>query len=444
MKKRTIISLILTAGAMFGTYKLWHHASVLIFISLLILSFLLAYKITDYIADFKTLKQQSRIEIVFLVVFFILLFIPMSYINPAEKAKGENRYLAKWPSLMTEKGRLNYNIGKNVNEWFSDRFLGRRELIPIKTLLYCSLNKTCETKTGKLYKQYNIVTDSAYFGITSKSQYKDSDKFIYAENLQKFSDYCDKNNIKLYVLIVPRRSEFFDYKLFDTNVIESDKAEDVIEYIRENTNVKLVFPKSAMLEANKQTPVFYKTDHHWTKKGSYIGYYELMKEIKKDFPYVKILEEKSFTPYYDKRVKYWWNSKFSDGQGLEHLKLPKFINKKILDTDYLYYKNPESSKLQTDKFTNMEGLCGYDEEFYYPDGSNLRTMLIANSFGRNLVEFLPYSFKHTIRFYDNYRHLKFETYKPFITEYKPDIVVLNFSTIYMPVLLKMYDKNEEK
>ena len=49
---------------MFGTYKLWHHASVLIFISLLILSFLLAYKITDYIADFKTLKQQSRIEIV--------------------------------------------------------------------------------------------------------------------------------------------------------------------------------------------------------------------------------------------------------------------------------------------------------------------------------------------------------------------------------------------
>ncbi len=94
MKKRLIISVLLTIGAMFSTYNLWHHESTLIFISILVLSFLLAYKIMDYVAYFKVIKNNSRIDIVFLLIFFILLCIPASHISKAMKAKGENRYLA--------------------------------------------------------------------------------------------------------------------------------------------------------------------------------------------------------------------------------------------------------------------------------------------------------------------------------------------------------------
>ena len=54
--KKVIISI---AAAIAVTCNLWSNESVLIFISILILSFLLSYKLTDYIADFKTSKHYS-------------------------------------------------------------------------------------------------------------------------------------------------------------------------------------------------------------------------------------------------------------------------------------------------------------------------------------------------------------------------------------------------
>ena len=66
-----------------------------LFVIILILTFLLSYKLSDYVADFKSVKEKSRIEILFLTIFFIFLFIPMSNINQGDISKNENRTLAK-------------------------------------------------------------------------------------------------------------------------------------------------------------------------------------------------------------------------------------------------------------------------------------------------------------------------------------------------------------
>ena len=114
-----------------------------------------------------------------------------------------------------------------------------------------------------------------------------------------------------------------------------------------------------------------------------------------------------------------------------------------MDTPYLYYKNPNADKLETGKLTKFHDakVQSPDEEFYYPDGADLRVMIWANSFARNLVEFLPYSFKHTLRLYDNYRRFDIREYEPFIKEWKPDIIVLNFQTSYINNLLNLFEKN---
>ena len=94
MRKRTIISIMITLLVLYLTNKFWFiyetntfsHFEFEIFTIILVLTFLFTYKLTDYLADFKTLKYKSRIEIVFLSIFFILLFIPMSYINQDKKS----------------------------------------------------------------------------------------------------------------------------------------------------------------------------------------------------------------------------------------------------------------------------------------------------------------------------------------------------------------------
>ena len=254
----------------------------------------------------------------------------------------------------------------------------------------------------------------------------------------------------MYILIIPRKGDFFDFPIYNKKTIPPDEAEKVINYLNKNTRTNIIYPKEEMKEANKETPVFFKTDHHWTRKGGYVGYYELMKEIKKDFPNVPILEESTFGKYYDNRVSQCWNSKFHNGQTFNNLGLPKKYAKKILDTPYLYYKNPNKDKLQTDvKFAPIPeiGLVqsqNQDNQFYYPDGLDKKVMVLANSFAGQLVEFLPYSFKYTVRYYDNYRHMYFETYKDSIEAYKPDILIINMHTVYTDGLLNLYPNKFRK
>ncbi|MCR4881479.1 MAG: hypothetical protein K6A44_05965 [bacterium] len=443
MKKRALISIFLTIGAILATYNVWHHESVLIFISIMVLSFLFAYKITDYIADFKTVKNNSRIDIVLLLIFFILLCIPASHIQKAQKTKRENRYLAPKTSLIKQK-KLNLNFGTEFNNWFNDRFNLRSKMIALNTIINCTLNANyCGNKTVTFYKKGNLLyRNGYYFGLTKPQKNEQEILAAYASNLNTLQKFCDDNGIKLYFLVIPRQSDFFNYPLADKRNYEPDFAEEIVDYLKANTKTNIIYPKEALKIANKQTPVYFKTDHHWTKKGAYVGYNELMRQVKKDFPSVPILEESSLEKYYDNRVSEHWGKEFNNGQTFKQLGLPKSYAKKILDTPYLYYKNPYEEKLQIGgNFAPIPEIGKHDEQdnlFYCPDGLNKKVMIIGNSFAANLVEFLPYSFKYTARYYDNYRYMNFEVYEDVFKEYKPDILILNVTSLYIRALLNLY------
>ncbi len=420
------------------------HFDIFVLITLIILTFLISYKLSSYLADFKNIKNQSRIEIVFLTIFMVFLFIPMSHINDNEKSKTENRYLAKSTHLITESGTINYDFGKNYNEWFNDRFALRDVFIQTNNFINCLLNvNSYESGKFTFYKKYNLVITKSFWGMGSF--YKENKEEIYksyADNLIRLNNELKKQNIKLYLLAIPRQCDFFDYKYPDRAIIEHDEMEDILDYLKKNTDVKFVYPKQEMIEANKESPVYFKTDHHWSKKGAYIGYKSIIELIQKDYPSVPLLKEKDLSPYYKKEVQYWWNAEFTEGQALMQINIPKFIKKNILDTDYIYYKNPNKDKLMVGEFTKIRNTDSSDEEFYYPDGANLRVMLIQNSFGRNLVEFLPYSFKNTLRLYDNFRSMNMAEYEPIIKDFKPDIIIIGFQSAYTPKLLNIYKENK--
>lgn len=440
--KKGVISAILSITATIAIYFYLGNESPLIFISILVLSFLLLYKLADYIADFKITKHYSRIDIVFLIIFCIFLCIPASHISKDKKAKFENRYLAEKAVLIDHK-KLNLNYGKDFNAWFNDRFNMRYRMMKWNTIITCNLSEDyCKNGGVTLYKKGNLFYRSSYFGFPKIEGNKQEILDTYAGNVNKLQKYCDDNNIKLYILIVPRKAEFFDYPLADKRNYEPDPAEEIIEYLKTHTKTAIIYPKAEMKIANKETPVYFKTDHHWTKKGAYVGYYELMKAIKKDFPSVQILEESSLEKYYDNRVSEWWNREFNVGQTYKHLGLPKCYAKKILDTPYLYYKNPYRDKLQTDVKLASIPEIGYtstqDNQFYYPEGLDKKVMVIANSFAANLMEFLPYSFKYTVRYYDNHRYMNLKVYEDAFNKYKPDILVINFHTHYTKGLLNLY------
>lgn len=77
-----------------------------------VISFLVLWKIVNYISNFKTIKQASRLDIIFLTLFFIILFIPMSHISKKDISTQENRTLTKWRGLIKPNGEINFEFGK--------------------------------------------------------------------------------------------------------------------------------------------------------------------------------------------------------------------------------------------------------------------------------------------------------------------------------------------
>lgn len=416
----------------------------MIIISIVFLSILLLYKIVKYVIKLKKESNHSIADIIFAIIILCILFVPVSNIDNQKKSKLEKRMLAKAPVLV-KKHKLNLSYGKEFNAWFNDRFCGRKKAIVFNTLFVCVINQysckfggiTFDKKHNLLYRDYN------FWGMHPIQENKDNELRLYAKNLNKFQDYCDKNNIALYVLFVPRAADFFDFDMADKRKRESNPADEVIDYLNRNTKTPVIYPIEEMQEANKETPVYFKTDHHWTKKGAYVGYRVLIKEIQKDFHNVPLLEENTLDKYYDKRVSEWWNRELNFGQTWKQMKLPMFFAKHVLDVDYTYYKNPYKKNLKEvrSKYTEFK----HDVQLYYPYGAKQKILVIGDSFGCNLFEFLPYSFKNSIYLYNNPRGFKFKNYKNTIEGYRPNIIVFVFYTPNINKFADLYsNKQNEK
>ena len=92
----------------------------------------------------------------------------------------------------------------------------------------------------------------------------------YVENKDDFVFFIAPNKEIVYRRYVP------DYyaPLSDTS-----KAKELVIYIREHSDIKVVYPLEELEEAGRENPVFYKTDTHWNNLGGFIGVQELLEDL---------------------------------------------------------------------------------------------------------------------------------------------------------------------
>ena len=332
-------------------HKSEHHFSSLLFIIIAFLGYLLFLKLTSYLADFKNLKHQSRIDIIFLAVFFILLFIPMSDINQDEISQSENRFLAKWQPLITKEGNLNCNFGKDYEKWFNDRFGQRLNLIALNSIkLYTVI---IDNKSLLYIKNTNWLFHKGHILTNTHKHFERESVESTAAALNGLNDFCGRHNIKLYVLIVPFNSYVYSretgsYKTGHEEYVK--ETNDNIELLKNKTNTKIINMYDVLANASLgKEYVYFKADHHWTEYGAYIGYRTLMSEIKKDFPDIYALSEEDYNISRSKLVRSGWDRKYYQGHTLKNA--ASFLNifkNKILDTEYKYYDLKDSDNLRVE------------------------------------------------------------------------------------------------
>lgn len=344
-----------------------------IFVTLLVLSFLLIYKTSDYVADFSTIKHKSRIDIVFLLIFFVFLFVPMSNINQDNISKQENRTLAVWQPFIKKNGEINFNFGKDYEKWFNDRFNLREFFV--------------NTNDFKLFLSKNWITKDVMQGNNdwlflgwqeSKDSYTNSKMFSNEEltridnYLNNINEYCKKHNKKFYFLIAPDKSRIYPehYPEKIKQLSNISRSIQLINYIKKHSNVKVIYPKDRLLSEKGENLLYWKQDTHWNLLGAYYGYLELIKVIKKDFPNLSSYEITEYTTQ-----KYLGD--------LYNMSPPI-----IRETDNTIYTIPQ---------INTNELClktkkSRDDVYCYNPVSNINLLMYRDSFSTALIPYLTHSF----------------------------------------------------
>ncbi len=387
----------------------------LYFIIVSTFSILFSYKIVQYLTRFKILEHNSRIDIVFLCVFFVLLFIPMSRIDHSEKSTQENRMLAKYIPLVNDSGKINPKYGKDFEAWFNDRFCMRTILIKIYDKLKFNINRyyaNSKAMTGYDDWLFPLADfNSRKFLLTNQNEI--------CSGVNSLKQFCEKYGIKCYIEVVPSRADFNKTKIFQRNFQTGKYVEQLIEEIFKRTGVSIIYPKHEMKKAKIKDFIFFKTDHHWTEWGAYIGYFEFMQKVKKDFPEISPLNENEFYISYRQDVR----ANYNINLGVESI--CKMLNIDLPDCKQMIYYKKYNHKLKENLKYKLSPKGRVD--YYYPDGIDKRVVIIGNSFIENFNQFLPYSFKNVLSFrtnYTGYENFNLSRWKEDILKYKAEILLI--------------------
>lgn len=212
----------------------------------------------------KNNKKQHIITFLFLIFIFgmmILLFI----LPKTSYSTNEKRYLSNMPEFSISE-ILDGDYTNKIEEYITDH-------IPFRDF-YVGVNSYYDLASGRNGSK-GVYSGKDGYLINDPVGDKDIDIYNNTEkNIKVFADFAKDTNLNTTLMVVPStgyiandklptiHKEYEDDKLF--NIINQNK--DTMGFIDMRNSFRINHSNGVQL--------FYKTDHHWTSNGAYLGYLE--------------------------------------------------------------------------------------------------------------------------------------------------------------------------
>ncbi len=403
-----------------------------VFVIILTLAGLACYKLVDYLAQFKIIEHNSRIDIVFVAFVIAFMFVPISKINHDKISQQENRTLAEYVPLVKD-GKINFNYGRDFEAWFNDHFNQRKLFIDVNSEINLFLNRKLKSETAMSGKDGWMFTKrwSSVEMFQNKDLFDEDELKEIKEQLEYLQRWAQSRGMKFYLFLVPDKERIYPEVYPDgfEKINPQAKIEQVAEFLKKNSAVSVIYPGEALMKAKDEHILFYKTGTHWNHQGAYVGYVKLFKRIKKDFPNLKIMKPKDFNII----PKVSADVDIASALGIDAYKV---LPKSELTYDEFEVKKPtvQSSYTMVDKDKRIET---YD--FVSSNPSNkLRAVFYADSQFLRMNWYAAESFKNMLHIYTGYgRDYDVDYMQKTILDYKPNIFVIETGERFLDRLLNL-------
>lgn len=432
--KRLIISIILTVFTVYLLKDLFwtdkFDASVFIIISSV--SFMVLYKLVQYLGILKIVESHSRIDIIFAVCVILFMFIPMSKMDNSEINRRENRTMAVYKNFFTN-DKINFEYGKNFDEWFNDRFRFR-------TFFINAFNKVNRKINGRLISDKAMIGEDGWlFSKSYKAEamfqndnlFTDEELKLITNNVNKFNEWSKAQGAKFYISLFPDKEtvygEFYPKNYGKVNDIS--RIEQVVKHIRETTDVPVIYPYDELMKEKEKQVLYYKTGTHWNDTGAYIGYRALFERIKKDFPSLTIKNMNDLKP--EKRLE-------ADIDIANLLLIDAYKEYPKEDMENIFYYPKNKAKCTSEVINHKDKFKGYFYTYECPEQrNNLTAFFYSDSFLLQTHNYAPESFRNMynifIGFGNNFT-MKGENGE-FLRNSKADIIVFSSAERFLYRLL---------
>ena len=366
---------------------------------------------------------------VFLVI-LMAVFIANIIIPDKKNSDEENRVLQQLPSFSVsayKEGRFE----SKIENYASDQFILRNGFIRLKT-----------------------AADTALGGLESNGVYKCRDNYLMEDITVPTKDVKESNtsaltafkeanpDLKMYFLLAPNAANILSDKLpvAVSTASQNKYMDDFFETV-ESLGITPIDVRDTFKEAEKDTQLYYRTDHHWTTDGAYLafGQVDSVMELDNKVTYTDyavkndfrgtLASKSGFVNGMDDAIKIYLPAEDSEGY----------------ENSVIYYSD---TKEKTTQFYQVDSLDTKDAYTVF-GGSNhpmytVRTpldtdrhlLLIKDSYANSMVPFLSQCFSEIVvvdprYFYDNIQDI-------ISSESITDVLFLyNANTFFADISLEM-------
>lgn len=377
----------------------------------------------------RAVAAQPWYNSLFCVLFCAALFVPALFLNRGAISLKENRPLAVFPKLKTEGGEINYGFGRDFETWFQDRFGGRDILVRLYFRSVARLSGMLyENSLARMYPNHWTFYKPQE---NLRHPYPEQQQAIIAA-LSSLQGYCKGHGITPYVVICPNKEDI--YAELNPKATEADVGGACTAFVQSVRTalpqLRLFYPQEEMLAAIRREPqtlLHYKTDTHTSEDGGHVITEALLQEIRKDFPDVPAVAEKSqfaVTPVKGRYYGEWENGK---EKGVAPGVLVGMLQADAAEAEDTLYPHYTEDALHAEM---TYGPARLQEHSRCPRGVR-RAVIIGDSSSQYVTRWLRYSFAELLRFrYNNGEEdnsLTFKRWEQQIQDFRPDILIICLS-----------------
>ena len=362
--------------------------------------------------------MKALVKNTWVILFILLISFPLfdTIFSITGRVKGEQSAWANFPKFSLTEFK---SFAHKFDTFFNNNFSPRTRLFKLYSKFKMDFLKVSPDPAnvilgkegwfflGDGHGAYNTMRDYRRTNIFSAGE---SEKLI--SIIQNDRAYLDSLHIKYYLAVAPNAQTLYP-EFLPPNILmakDSSRLDIIKEKLVKSIGFEIIDLRKPLLDHKNDYPypLYYKTNTHWNAEGAFIGYREIMKKIKKDFPDIPVVERNSFSAKENGYILADMPNMIGLGEEFKENKIslinkdqPAFIQKSV---DYpipsYYTSNPLDYYIQ-----------------FKSNKSKYKVLVFRDSFGEFIKEFFPYSFSQSTFIWQR------AIQRAIVEKEKPDVVL---------------------